>query len=66
MPNVIFEAFEMVSKATREARLIQHPKNKLKLFWLPISETVSRKPVKDKPNYYHYEIPEWLADKHDL
>lgn len=64
--TTVIEAFEITGSATKEAVMIRNPKIPLKMVWLPKSEIVSRSAVKNRPGYYLFEIPEWLASEKSL
>lgn len=52
------------SRETPEAIYIARPKNKLKFLFLPKSEVISQRKVSNIT--WDIEIPDWLAEKHQL
>lgn len=64
--SVLFQARVLTSRETPEAIQISHPKKPLKVLFLPKSEVRDISPVAGKRGFYDIEIPDWLAEKHDL
>lgn len=53
-------------RETPEAIQISHPKKPLKVLFIPKSEIRDISPVAGERGFYDIEIPDWLAEKHDL
>ena len=64
--SVLFQARVLKSRETPEAIQISHPKKPLKVLFLPKSEIRDITPVPNKRGFFDIEIPDWLAEKHDL
>ncbi|MEL4071719.1 hypothetical protein WKW50_16360 [Ochrobactrum sp. GPK 3] len=64
--SVLIQARVLKSRETAEAIQISHPKKPLKVLFLPKSELRDMSPAKDRKGFFDIEIPDWLAEKHDL
>ena len=66
MSNTVIQARIITSRETPEAICLQHPRHPLKFLHLPKSQVEQFWPVAGKRGFYDIEIPNWLAEKHDL
>ncbi|MEE9923752.1 MAG: hypothetical protein PBV01_10370 [Brucella anthropi] len=64
--SVLFQARVLKGRETPEAIQISHPKKPLKVLFLPKSEIRDISPIEGKKGFFDIEIPDWLAEKHDL